>query len=179
MLKSKFVAEEIAKDATLCTQLDRLNEFRTQLVAEELSAYNGDAALKTARAALDEARAAYQKAVTAFVLADDDYKQFQTEIVRLAVHQFGTTHSMPGFVSWFDNNGKDEQTAVIDSISLVAREIVRLHASFEPAQKAARFRKNSVSDLRAIIEEQRKQLAALEAQAAELANAPVTVPENA
>ena len=56
MLKSKFVASEIAKDATLCTQLERLNEFRTQLVAEELNAYNGNAALKAARAALDEAR---------------------------------------------------------------------------------------------------------------------------
>lgn len=45
MLKSKFVASEIAKDTTLCTQLERLNEFRTQLIAEELSAYNGNAAL--------------------------------------------------------------------------------------------------------------------------------------
>lgn len=173
------MVEEIAKNATLCAQLDRLNEFRTQLVAEELSAYNGSATLKAARAALDDARAAYQKAVTAFVLADSDYKQFQTEIVRLAVHQFGTTHSMGGFVSWYDGNGKDEQTTVIDSISLVAREIVRLHSAFAPAQKAARFRKNSVNDLRAIIEEQRKQLAALEAQAAELATSPVTIPGNA
>lgn len=103
MLRSKFVASEIAKDTTLCTQLERLNEFRTQLVAEELSAYTGNAALKAARAALDDARAAYQKAATAFVLDDYDYKQFQTEIVRLAIHNFGTTHSMPGFVSWFDN----------------------------------------------------------------------------
>lgn len=179
MLKSKFVASEIAKDTTLCTQLERLNEFRTQLIAEELSAYNGNAALKAARAALDDARAAYQKAATAFVLEDRDYKQFQTEIVRIAIHNFGTTHSMPGFVSWFDNNGKDEQTSVIDSVSLLAREITRLHTAFEPAQRAARTRKNSVDDLRAIIEEQRKQLAALEAQAAALTASPAEIQENA
>ena len=94
------------------------------------------------------------------MLADTAYCNLQTECVRTAVSEFSRTHNLPNFFSWFDNNGKDKQTSIIDSLQRLGSKLSDLHHKFADGAKVARKKTESITDLQ-------KQIAELQAKLAE------------
>lgn len=146
---------ECKKSAVLSQSLEVLNSYRKKLLSETT-----DSGLVAAKKELENARAKYNNLATEYVLADTAYCNLQTECVRTAVSEFSRTHNLPNFFSWFDNNGKDNQTSIIDSLQRLGSKLSDLHHKFADGAKVARKKTESITDLQ-------KQIAELQAKLAE------------
>ena len=148
---------ECKKSAVLAQSLVVLNSYRKKLLAE---ATNNE--LVTAKKELESARAKYNKLATTYVLSDTSYCNLQTECVRTAVSEFSRNHNLPNFFTWFDSNGKDKQTSILDSLQRLGSKLSDLHHKFADGAKVARKKAESKSDLQKRIEELQAQLAELQ-----------------
>lgn len=146
---------ECKGSAVLVQSLEVLNSYRKKLLSECT-----DKEVVEAKKTLDSARANYNKLATKYVLSDKSYCNLQTECVRSAVSEFSRKHKLPNFFAWFDNNGKDKQTAIIDSLQRLGSKLCSLHQAFSSGAKVARKKTESISDLQ-------KQIAELQAKLAE------------
>ena len=146
---------ECKGSAVLAQSLDVLNSYRKKLLSETT-----DSELLSAKKELESARAKYNKLATKYVLSDTAYCNLQTECVRTAVSEFSRAHNLPNFFAWFDNNGKDKQTSIIDSLQRLGSKLCALHQSFASGAKVAKKKSESISDLQ-------KQIAELQAKLAE------------
>ena len=151
---SSYVSE-CKSSATLAQCLDVLNSYRKKLLSE-----CNDKEVVEAKKALDAARANYNKLATKYVLADSDYCNLQTEVVRSAVSEYSKKHKLPNFFAWFDNNNKDVQTTIIDSLQRLGSKLCALHQSFASGAKVAKKKSESISDLQKQIAELQAKLAA-------------------
>lgn len=150
-----YVAE-CKENATIVASLEVLNDYRKSLLSE---CTNKE--VVTARKEMEEARSKYNKLATAYVLGDASYCNLQTECVRAAVSEFSHTHNVPRFFQWFNDNGKDEQTTIIDSVQRLGSKLASLHTSFASGSKVARKQKASEEDLAERIAQLQSELAAL------------------
>ncbi len=150
-----YVAE-CKENATIVASLEVLNDYRKSLLSE---CTNNE--VVAARKEMEEARSKYNKLATAYVLGDESYCNLQTECVRAAVSEFSHTHNVPRFFQWFNDNGKDEQTSIIDSVQRLGSKLASLHTSFASGSKVARKQKANEEDLTERIAELQAQLAAL------------------
>ena len=146
---------ECKKSATLSQCLDVLNSYRKKLLSETT-----DSDLVAAKKELESARAKYNKLATKYVLSDESYCNLQTEVVRSAVSEFSRTHNLPNFFAWFDSNGKDKQTSIIDSLQRLGSKLYSLHQAFASGAKVAKKKSESISDLQKQIAELQAKLAA-------------------
>lgn len=146
---------ECKSSAILARSLGVLNSYRKKLLSE-----CKDSEVVSARKELDAARERYNKLATKYVLSDESYCKLQTECVRSAVSEFSRKHKLPNFFAWFDNNGKDKQSKIIDSLQRLGSKLCELHQSFASGAKVARKKTESISDLQ-------KQIAELQAKLAE------------
>ena len=147
---------ECKENDTIVASLEVLNDYRKTVLSE-----CKDKDVVNARKELDAARNKYNKLATSYVLGDSSYCNLQTECVRAAVSEFSHTHNLPRFFQWFNDNGKDEQTAIIDSVQRLGSKLAALHTSFASGSKVARKQKASEEDLTERIAELQAQLAAL------------------
>lgn len=152
---SAYVAE-CKENATIVASLEVLNDYRKSLLSECTSNE-----VVAARKELEAARSKYNKLATAYVLGDESYCNLQTECVRAAVSEFSHTHNVPRFFQWFNDNGKDEQTSIIDSVQRLGSKLASLHTSFASGSKVARKQKASEEDLTERIAQLQAELAAL------------------
>lgn len=150
-----YVAE-CKENATIVASLEVLNDYRKTLLSECTAPD-----VVAARKELEEARSKYNKLATAYVLGDTSYCNLQTECVRAAVSEFSHTHNVPRFFQWFNDNGKDEQTSIIDSVQRLGSKLASLHTSFASGSKVARKQKASEEDLTERIAQLQAELAAL------------------
>ena len=150
-----YVAE-CKENATIVASLEVLNDYRKSLL-NECTAND----VVAARKELEAARTKYNKLATAYVLGDSTYSNLQTECVRAAVSEFSHSHNVPRFFQWFNDNGKDEQTSIIDSVQRLGSKLASLHSSFASGSKTARKQKANEEDLTERIAELQAQLAAL------------------
>ena len=132
---------ECKGSATLAQCLDVLNSYRKKLLSE-----CNDKEVVDAKKALDTARANYNKLATKYVLSDSDYCNLQTEVVRGAVSEYSKKHKLPNFFVWFDNNNKDVQTTIIDSLQRLGSKLCALHQSFAIGAKESKKKPESISD---------------------------------
>ena len=146
---------ECKKSSVLSQSLEVLNSYRKKLLSETT-----DSGLAAAKKELENARAKYNKLATEYVLADTAYCNLQTECVRTAVSEFSRSHNLPNFFAWFDNNNKDVQTTIIDSLQRLGSKLSDLHHKFADGAKVARKKTESITDLQ-------KQIAELQAKLAE------------
>lgn len=146
---------ECKGSAVLAQSLEVLNSYRKKLLSECASSE-----VVSAKKGLDAARERYNKLATKYVLSDESYCKLQTECVRSAVCEFSRKHKLPNFFAWFDNNNKDVQTTIIDSLQRLGSKLCSLHQSFASGAKVARKKTESISDLQ-------KQIAKLQAKLAE------------
>ena len=151
---SSYVSE-CKGSATLAQCLDVLNSYRKKLLSE-----CNNKEVVEARKALETARANYNKLATKYVLSDSDYCNLQTEVVRSAVSEYSKKHKLPNFFVWFDNNNKDVQTTIIDSLQRLGSKLCALHQSFASGAKVAKKKSESISDLLKQMEELQAKLAA-------------------
>ena len=146
---------ECKKSATLAKCLDVLNSYRKKLLSETT-----DSDLVAAKKELESARAKYNKLATKYVLSDESYCNLQTDVVRSAVSELSRTHNLPNFFAWFDNNGKDKQTSIIDSLQRLGSKLCALHQAFSSGAKVAKKKSESIADLQKQIAELQAKLAA-------------------
>ena len=146
---------ECKGSAVLAQSLDVLNSYRKKLLSE-----CADKELIEAKKALDNARAKYNKLATKYVLSDESYCNLQTEVVRSAVSEYSRRHKLPNFFKWFDDNGKDVQTTIIDSLQRLGSKLCALHQAFASGAKVAKKKSESISDLQKQIAELQAKLAA-------------------
>ena len=71
--------------------------------------------------------------------------------------EYSKKHKLPNFFVWFDNNNKDVQTTIIDSLQRLGSKLCALHQSFASGAKVAKKKSESISDLQ-------KQIAELQAK---------------
>lgn len=152
---SAYVAE-CKENATIVASLEVLNDYRKSLLSE-CKAKD----VVTARKELEAARSKYNKLATEYVLSAASYCNLQTECVRAAVSEFSHTHNVPRFFQWFNDNGKDEQTNIIDSVQRLGSKLASLHTSFASGSKVARKQKANEEDLTERIAQLQAELAAL------------------
>lgn len=150
-----YVAE-CRENATIVASLEVLNDYRKSLL-NECTASD----VVAARKELEAARSKYNKLATAYVLGDSTYSNLQTECVRAAVSEFSHSHNVPRFFQWVNDNGKDEQTSIIDSAQRLGSKLASLHSSFSSGSKVARKQKASEKDLAERIAKLQAELAAL------------------
>ena len=156
--KSTNVASYVTEckgSAVLAQSLEVLNSYRKKLLSE-----CNDKEVVDAKKALDAARAKYNKLATKYVLADSNYCNLQTEVVRSAVSEYAKKHKLPNFFAWFDKNGKDKQTSIIDSLQRLGSKLCALHQAFASGAKVAKKKSESISDLQKQIAELQAKLAA-------------------
>ena len=146
---------ECKDSAVLAQSLEVLNSYRKKLLSE-----CKDNEVIEARKSLEVARAKYNKLATNYVLSDTSYCNLQTECVRTAVSEFSRAHNLPNFFAWFDNNGKDKQTSIIDSLQRLGSKLCALHQAFASGAKVAKKKSESISDLQKQIAELQAKLAA-------------------
>lgn len=139
----------------LAQSLEVLNSYRKKLLSE-----CKDNEVIEAKKALDVARAKYNKLATNYVLSDESYCNLQTEVVRSAVREYSRKHKLTNFFTWFDNNGKDKQTTIIDSLQRLGSKLCALHQAFASGAKVAKKKSESISDLRKQLEELQAKLEA-------------------
>ena len=139
----------------LVQSLEVLNSYRKKLLSE-----CKDNEVVSAKKELEVARERYNKLATKYVLSDESYCNLQTECVRSAVSEFSRKHKLPNFFAWFDNNGKDKQTNIIDSLQRLGSKLCSLHQAFTSGAKVAKRKSESITDLQ-------KQIAELQAKLAE------------
>lgn len=141
--------------AVLSQSLNVLNSYRKKLLSE-----CKDNEVLSARKELEVARERYNKLATEYVLSDKSYCNLQTECVRSAVSEFSRKHKLPNFFSWFDNNNKDVQTTIIDSLQRLGSKLCSLHQAFSSGAKVAKKKSESITDLQKQIAELQAKLAA-------------------
>lgn len=146
---------ECKGSAVLAQSLDVLNSYRKKLLSECT-----DSEVTSAKKELEKARAKYNKLATNYVLSDESYCNLQTECVRSAVSEFSRKHKLPNFFKWFDDNGKDKQTSIIDSLQRLGSKLSDLHHKFADGAKVARKKTESITDLQKQIAELQAKLAA-------------------
>ena len=146
---------ECKGSAVLAQSLEVLNSYRKKLLSE-----CNDKDVVEAKKALDSARAKYNKLATNYVLSDTAYCNLQTEVVRSAVSEYSKKHKLPNFFVWFDNNNKDVQTTIIDSLQRLGSKLCALHQSFASGAKVAKKKSESITDLQKQIAELQAKLAA-------------------
>jgi hypothetical protein len=146
---------ECKSSATLSQCLEVLNSYRKKLLSE---CTNNE--VVEAKKALDNARANYNKLATKYVLSDSDYCNLQTEVVRSAVSEYSKKHKLPNFFAWFDNNNKDVQTTIIDSLQRLGSKLCALHQAFASGNKVAKKKSETISDLQKQIADLQAKLAA-------------------
>lgn len=146
---------ECKKSVVLAQSLDVLNSYRKKLLCECT-----DGEVISAKKELEAARTKYNKLATKYVLADTAYCNLQTECVRTAVSEFSRTHNLPNFFAWFDTNGKDKQTSIIDSLQRLGSKLSDLHHKFVGGAKVAKKKSETITDLQAQIAELQAKLAA-------------------
>ena len=146
---------ECKGSAVLAQSLEVLNSYRKKLLSE-----CNNKEVVEARKALETARANYNKLATKYVLSDSDYCNLQTEVVRSAVSEYSKKHKLPNFFVWFDNNNKDVQTTIIDSLQRLGSKLCALHQSFASGAKVAKKKSESITDLQKQIAELQAKLAA-------------------
>ena len=146
---------ECKGSAVLEQSLEVLNSYRKKLLSE-----CDDKEVVEAKKVLDTARANYNKLATKYVLSDSDYCNLQTEVVRSAVSEYSKKHKLPNFFAWFDNNNKDVQTTIIDSLQRLGSKLCALHQSFASGAKVAKKKSESITDLQKQIAELQAKLAA-------------------
>ena len=151
---ASYVAE-CKGSAVLAQSLDVLNSYRKKLLSECT-----DKELIEAKKALESARSKYNKLATNYVLSDESYCNLQTECVRSAVREYSRKHKLTNFFTWFDNNGKDKQTTIIDSLQRLGSKLCALHQSFSSGAKVAKKKSESITDLQKQIAELQAKLAA-------------------
>ena len=147
--------KECKESAILVESLETLNDYRKKLLSE-----CKDNEVIEARKALEVARAKYNKLATNYVLSDTSYCNLQTEVVRSAVSEYSKKHKLPSFFVWFDTNGKDVQTTIIDSLQRLGSKLCALHQAFASGAKVAKKKSESISDLQKQIAELQAKLAA-------------------
>lgn len=143
---------ECKDSAVLVKSLNVLNSYRKKLLSKCT-----DSEVVSAKKELDKARANYNKLATEYVLSDESYCNLQTECVRSAVNEFSRRHKLPNFFAWFDNNGKDKQTTIIDSLQRLGSKLCSLHQAFASGAKVAKKKSESIAELQ-------KQIAELQAK---------------
>ena len=153
--KVSAYVKECKESAILVESLETLNDYRKKLLSE-----CKDNEVIEARKALEVARAKYNKLATNYVLSDTAYCNLQTEVVRSAVSEYSKKHKLPSFFVWFDTNGKDVQTTIIDSLQRLGSKLCALHQSFASGAKVAKKKSESISDLQKQIAELQAKLAA-------------------
>lgn len=146
---------ECKGSAVLAQSLEVLNSYRKKLLSE-----CKDNEVVSAKKELDAARERYNKLATRYVLSDESYCNLQTECVRSAVREFSRKHKLPNFFTWFDSNGKDVQTTIIDSLQRLGSKLCALHQTFASGAKVAKKKSESISDLQKQIAELQAKLAA-------------------
>lgn len=146
---------ECKGSAVLAQSLEVLNSYRKKLLSE-----CNDKEVLEAKKALDVARANYNKLATNYVLSDESYCNLQTEVVRSAVREYSRKHKLSKFFTWFDNNGKDKQNTIIDSLQRLGSKLCALHQAFASGAKVAKKKSESISDLQKQIAELQAKLAA-------------------
>lgn len=146
---------ECKKSVVLSQSLEVLNSYRKKLLSE-----CNDKEIVEAKKALETARANYNKLATKYVLSDAAYCNLQTECVRAAVSEFSRTHNLPNFFAWFDNNGKDKQTSIIDSLQRLGSKLSDLHHKFVGGAKVAKKKTETITDLQKQIADLQAKLAA-------------------
>lgn len=146
---------ECKGSATLSQCLDVLNSYRKKLLSE---CTNSE--VVEAKKALESARANYNKLATKYVLSDNDYCNLQTEVVRNAVSVYARKHKSPNFFAWFDNNNKDVQTTIIDSLQRLGSKLCALHQAFVSGNKVAKKKFKTITDLQKQIADLQAKLAA-------------------
>ena len=151
---SSYVTE-CKGSAVLAQSLEVLNSYRKKLLSECT-----DKELIEAKKALESARSKYNKLATNYVLLDESYCNLQTEVVRSAVREYSKKHKINNFFAWFDNNGKDKQTTIIDSLQRLGSKLCSLHQSFASGAKVAKKKSESITDLQKQIAELQAKLAA-------------------
>ena len=147
--------KECKESAILVESLETLNDYRKKLLSE-----CNDKEVVDAKKALESARANYNKLATKYVLSFSDYCNLQTEVVRRAVSEYSKKHKLPNFFAWFDNNNKDVQTTIIDSLQRLGSKLCALHQSFASGAKVAKKKSESITDLQKQIAELQAKLAA-------------------
>lgn len=146
---------ECKKSVVLSQSLEVLNSYRKKLLSE-----CNDKEIVEAKQALETARANYNKLATKYVLSDTAYCNLQTECVRTAVSEFSRTHNLPNFFAWFDTNGKDKQTSIIDSLQRLGSKLSDLHHKFVGGAKVAKKKSETITDLQKQIADLQAKLAA-------------------
>ena len=146
---------ECKKSAVLAQSLEVLNSYRKKLLSE-----CSDKEVVEAKKALETARTNYNKLATKYVLSDSAYCNLQTECVRTSVSEFSRTHNLPNFFAWFDNNGKDKQTSIIDSLQRLGSKLSDLHHKFVGGAKVAKKKSETITDLQKQIADLQAKLAA-------------------
>lgn len=146
---------ECKGNAILAESLDTLNNYRKKLLNE-----CSNKEVVEAKKALDNARANYNKLATKYVLSDSDYCNLQTQVVRSAVNEYSKKHKLPNFFAWFDNNNKDVQTTIIDSLQRLGSKLCALHQAFASGNKVAKKKSETISDLQKQIADLQAKLAA-------------------
>ena len=146
---------ECKSSEVLSQSLEVLNSYRKKLLSE-----CKDNDVIEAKKALESARAKYNKLATKYVLSDESYCNLQTECVRSAVREYSRKHKLPNFFTWFDTNGKDVQTTIIDSLQRLGSKLCSLHQAFASGAKVAKKKSESTSDLRKQLEELQAKLEA-------------------
>lgn len=150
-----YYVSECESNNDIKDSLSVLNSYRKKLLSECTNKEVVDA-----KKELDAARERYNKLATNYVLSDESYCKLQTECVRSAVSEFSRKHKLPNFFAWFDNNGKDKQSKIIDSLQRLGSKLCELHQSFASGAKVARKKTESISDLQKQIAELQAKLAA-------------------
>ena len=146
---------ECKKSVVLSQSLEVLNSYRKKLLSE-----CNDKEIVEAKKALETARANYNKLATKYVLSDTAYCNLQTECVRTAVSEFSRTHNLPNFFAWLDNNGKDKQTSIIDSLQRLGSKLSDLHHKFVGGANVAKKKSETITDLQKQIADLQAKLAA-------------------
>lgn len=146
---------ECKGSAVLVQSLEVLNSYRKKLLSECT-----DNEVVSAKKELEKARAKYNKLATNYVLSDESYCNLQTECVRSAVSEFSRKHKLTNFFAWFDNNNKDVQTTIIDSLQRLGSKLCSLHQAFSSGAKVAKKKSESITDLQKQIAELQAKLAA-------------------
>ena len=153
--KVSAYVKECKESAILVESLETLNDYRKKLLSE-----CNDKDVVEAKKALESARANYNKLATKYVLSFSDYCNLQTEVVRSAVSEYSKKHKLPNFFAWFDNNNKDVQTTIIDSLQRLGSKLCALHQAFASGAKVAKKKSESITDLQKQIAELQAKLAA-------------------
>lgn len=155
MKKSSFKSEFEKYESLMLS----LNSLKLEIENEST-----DAELLAARKAKAEAQRQYTKALYNVTLNDKEYLSLQTEIVRKAVINFSREHNCKGFLMWFEDNEKDEQTRIIDTTQRLLSYVTGLYEEYQAGATKTKEKAKAKLSKEEQIAALKAQLAALEAE---------------